>query len=231
MKLFKYIYNIFYIYMSIQEKVRNIVFYFLKNEYKDYLTKNELKFIPEDDIDNVVDYIYIKKEKILKEFIRTNLKKMMKNKYPGALVENIIFDIFQDKKLAKNRIILEIKQFQDNSDSSLLQNNMFNVEVLPDEKHGMGINLNIDNNKILVESFKKHPKDDNMLPAEKTGLIHEGDELIEIDNQNMKCLKIEKIINILKGMNSKKGTVTIKFYSNTNNNLFSSSYNEITCRK
>jgi|TARA_B110000971_G_C19956986_1_gene476133 C-terminal processing protease CtpA/Prc len=217
--------------MSIQEKVRNIVFYFVKNEYKNYLEQHELKFIPEEDLDKVVDIFYIQKEKTLKEFIRTNLKKMMKGQYPGALVENIIFDIFQDDKLAKNRIILEIQQFQTNADTSLLQSNMYNVEVIPDEKYGMGINLSVDNKRIIVESFKKHPKEDTPLPAEETGLIHEGDELIEIDGQDMKSIKVDKIINILKGMNSKKGVVNIKFYSTKTNELFSSSYNEVRQRR
>jgi len=217
--------------MSIQEKVRNIVFYFVKKEYKSYLDKHDLKFIPEDDLDSVVDSFYIQKEKTLKEFIRTNLRKMMKTQYPGALVENVIFDVFQDDKLAKNRIILEIRQFQSNADSSLLQSNMYNVEVTPDEKYGMGINLNIDDHRIIVESFKKHPSDDTMLPAEETGLIHTGDELIEIDGQDMKSIKVDKIISILKGMNSNKGTVNIKFYSIANNELFSSSYNEVRKRK
>lgn len=217
--------------MSIQEKVRNIVFYFVKNEYKNYLEQHELKFIPEEDLDKVVDIFYIQKEKTLKEFIRTNLKKMMKGQYPGALVENIIFDIFQDDKLAKNRIILEIQQFQTNADTSLLQSNMYNVEVIPDEKYGMGINLSVDNKRIIVESFKKHPREDTPLPAEESGLIHEGDELIEIDGQDMKSIKVDKIINILKGMNSKKGVVNIKFYSTTTNELFSSSYNEVRQRR
>lgn len=218
-------------YMSIQEKVRNIVFYFVKNEYKLYLDEHDLKFIPEDELNDVVDGFYIQKEKVLKEFIRTNLRKMMKEQYPGALVENIIFDLFQDDKLAKNRIIIEIKQFQTNSDTSLLQSNMYNVEVTPDDKYGMGINLTIDDHRIIVEGFKKHPSNDRDLPAEKTGLIHIGDELIEIDGQDMKSIKVDKIISILKGMNSTKGVVNIKFYSLANNELFSSSYNEVRKRK
>ena len=217
--------------MSIQEKVRNIVFYFIKKEYKLYLDEHDLKFIPEDDLDKVVDIFYIQKEKPLKEFIRTNLRKMMKTQYPGALVENVIYDIFQDDKLAKNRIILEIQQFQTNSDTSLLQSNMYNVEIVPDDKYGMGINLTIDDHRIMIDSFKKHPKNDTDLPAEKTGLIHIGDELIEIDGQDMKSIKVDKIISILKGMNSTKGSVNIKFYSLANNELFSNSYNEVRQRK
>ena len=108
---------------------------------------------------------------------------------------------------------------------------MYNVEVTPNNKYGMGINLSVDDRRIIVESFKKHPRDDTPLPAEETGLIHEGDELIEIDGQDMKSIKVDKIINILKGMNSKKGAVNIKFYSTATNELFSSSYNEVRQRR
>ena len=41
--------------MSLQEKVRNIVFYFIKKEYKAYLNKNSLKYIEQHKISNVVD--------------------------------------------------------------------------------------------------------------------------------------------------------------------------------
>ena len=73
--------------MSLQQKVRNIVFYFIKKEYKEYLNKNSLKYIEKDNISDVVDEFYIKKEKVLKKFIRTNLKRMMKDNYPGALMK------------------------------------------------------------------------------------------------------------------------------------------------
>ena len=210
--------------MSLQEKVKNIVFYFIKKEYKLYLDKHQVKYIEECDLENVVDNFYIKKEKVLKEFIRTNLKKMMKDKYPGALVENIIYDIFEDEHLAKNRIVLEIKQFQKSKSNTFLSTNLYEVKIKPDEKHGLGINLSINNEKIIVDGFKKNPDDNSGLPAELSGLINVGDELVEIDNNNLTIMKINRVVEVLKGMNNKNGEVDIKFNSVSNNKFFESNY-------
>lgn len=210
--------------MSLQEKVKNIVFYFIKKEYKLYLDKHQVKYIEECDLENVVDNFYIKKEKVLKEFIRTNLKKMMKDKYPGALVENIIYDIFEDEHLAKNRIVLEIKQFQKSKSNTFLSTNLYEVKIKPDEKHGLGINLSINNEKIIVDGFKKNPDNNSELPAELSGLINVGDELVEIDNNNLTIMKINRVVEVLKGMNNKNGEVDIKFNSVSNNKFFESNY-------
>ena len=210
--------------MSLQEKVKNIVFYFIKKEYKLYLDKHQVKYIEECDLEDVVDNFYIKKEKVLKEFIRTNLKKMMKDKYPGALVENIIYDIFEDDNLAKTRIILEIKQFQKSKSNTFLSTNLYEVKIKPDEEHGLGINLSINNEKIIVDGFKKNPDDNSGLPAELSGLINVGDELVEIDNNNLTIMKINRVVEVLKGMNNKNGEVDIKFNSVSNNNFFESNY-------
>ena len=210
--------------MSLQEKVKNIVFYFIKKEYKLYLDKHQIKYIEESDLEDVVDDFYIKKEKVLKEFIRTNLKKMMKDKYPGALVENIIYDIFEDENLAKNRIVLEIKQFQKSKSNTFLSTNLYEVKIKPDEKHGLGINLSINNEKIIVDGFKKNPDNNSELPAELSGLINVGDELVEIDNNNLTIMKINRVVEVLKGMNNKNGEVDIKFNSVSNNKFFESNY-------
>ncbi len=166
----------------------------------------------------------IKKEKVLKEFIRTNLKKMMKDDYPGALAENIIYDIFEDDNLAKTRIILEIKQFQKSKSNTLHSTNLYEVKIKPDEKHGLGINLSINNEKIIVDGFKKNPDDNSGLPAELSGLINIGDELVEIDNNNLTIMKINRVVEVLKGMNNKNGEVDIKFNSVSNNKFFESNY-------
>jgi len=214
--------------MSLQEKVRNIVFYFIKKEYKAYLNKNSLKYIEQHKISDVVDDFYIKKEKILKEFIRKNLRRMMKDDYPGALVENIIYDIFEDENLAKNRIVLEIEQFQKSKSNTILSEDTYEVNVTPDNDHGLGINLSINKNKIMVDGFKKNPDNNESLPAEESGLINIGDELVEIDGNNLQILKINKVVEILKGMNKKKDEVNIRFNSVKNNKLFDDNY-KVVC--
>lgn len=212
--------------MSIQENVRNIVYYFIKKEYKKYLEENQLKYIENNKLEGVVENFYVKKEKILKSFIRENLKKMMKDDYPGALVENIIYDIFEDEKLAKNRIILEIREFQKSNKSSMLSSNIYNVNIVPDKEYGLGINLSIENDRIIVEGFKKHSNRDKVLPAEGSKLINIGDELIEIDNKNLRNMTTEKIVKILKNINN-KNKVNIKFNSKKNSELFDKNYNEV----
>jgi C-terminal processing protease CtpA/Prc len=213
--------------MSLQEKVRNIVFYFIKKEYKSYLDTNSLKYIEHDNIGDVVDNFYIKKEKILKEFIRKNLRRMMNNDYPGALVENIIYDIFEDEHFAKNRIVLEIEQFQKSNSNTILSNNTYEVNVAPHYEYGLGINLSINKNKIIVDGFKKNPDNNDKLPAEESGLINVGDELVEIDGNNLQILKINKVIQILQGMNKKKDEVNIRFNSVKNNKLFDDNYKKV----
>ena len=72
----------------------------------------------------------------------------------------------------------------------------------------------------MVDGFKKNPDNDDSLPAEDSGLINIGDELVEIDGNNLQILKINKVVEILKGMNKKKDEVNIRFNSVKNNKLF-----------
>ena len=81
----------------------------------------------------------------------------------------------------------------------------------------------------MVDGFKKNPDNDESLPAEESGLIHIGDELVEIDGNNLQILKINKVVEILKGMNKKKDEVNIRFNSVKNNKLFDDNY-KVVCR-
>ena len=52
--------------MSLQEKIRNIIFLFVKNEYNTYLQNNNIKFINDNEINNVISSFYIDKKKRIK---------------------------------------------------------------------------------------------------------------------------------------------------------------------
>ena len=80
----------------------------------------------------------------------------------------------------------------------------------------------------MVDGFKKNPGNDESLPAEESGLINIGDELVEIDGNNLQILKINKVVEILKGMNKKKDEVNIRFNSVKNNKLFDDNY-KVVC--
>tara|TARA_Y100000589_G_scaffold1556_1_gene1407 strand:+ start:3829 stop:4179 length:351 start_codon:yes stop_codon:yes gene_type:complete len=99
--------------MSLQENIRNIIFYYVKGTYKKYLKDNNLSLIEKEEIKNVVNNLYSDRRKDLENFIKINLKHMMKENYPGDLVVNpVIWDIFDDEDLAKNRVVMEIEMYQ-----------------------------------------------------------------------------------------------------------------------
>ena len=203
--------------MSLQEKIKNIVFYYIKNHYKNYLNTHNLKYIPEDEIKNVIDEFYKTESKSLKQFIRTTLEKMMEDNYPGALVENVIYEIFEDEEFAKNRVVMEIKIYQENNKDELenqILNNSYEVYLTPNPEHGLGLVINIDDDGILVKDFKKI--DNIILPAQKCTMISIGDRLIKINEHDLNQMTIKDSINLLKNYNSKSEEVTLQFLNKIN---------------
>ena len=203
--------------MSLQQKIKNIVFYYIKNHYKNYLIINNLKYIPENDIEKVINEFYKNESKNLKQFIRTTLEKMMEDNYPGALVENIIYEIFEDEEFAKKRVIMEIQLYQENNKEELeneILNNSYEVYLTPNLEHGLGLVINIDNDGILVKDFKKI--DNIILPAQKCEMISIGDRLIKINDNDLNKMTIKDSINLLKNYNSKSEEITLQFLNKIN---------------
>lgn len=199
--------------MSLQQKIKNIVFYYIKIHYKNYLNDNNLKYIPDEQIENVINDFYKNESKNLKQFIRTTLEKMMEDDYPGALVENIIYEIFEDEDFAKKRVIMEIKMYQDTNKDSLnneILNNSYEVYLKPNKEHGLGLIVNIDDDGIYVKDFKKI--DNNTLPAQNCNMINIGDKLIKINEHDLNILTIKDSIELLKNYNSKcDQEITLQF--------------------
>jgi C-terminal processing protease CtpA/Prc len=199
--------------MSLQQKIKNIVFYYIKIHYKNYLNENNLKYIPDNDIENVINDFYKNESKNLKQFIRNTLEKMMENDYPGALVENIIYEIFEDEDFAKKRVIMEIKMYQDNNKDSLnneILNNSYEVYLKPNKVHGLGLIINIEDEGIYVKDFKKI--DNYILPAQNCNMIHIGDKLIKINDHDLNKMSINDSIELLKNYNSKTDQeITLQF--------------------
>ena len=90
--------------------------------------------------------------------------------------------------------------------------------------------MSIDNEKIIVEGFKKNPDTNAPLPAESSKLINIGDELLEIDNNNLQTMKVSKIVEVLKSMNNKRTDVNIRFNSKINNKLLEENYKTVCSR-
>ncbi len=197
--------------MTLEKKIGNLLFYYIKNKYKEYLSNNSLKYIEDDKLYDVVSDFYNNNDKDIKIFIRESLKKMLQN-YPGPIVENILLEIFSDKELAINRVINEVKLFQDCNKEELenqILNNSYEVYLTPHEEEGLGLSLNVSTDEIKVIGFKKS-KNNKSLPAENCSLIKIGDRLININNENVNDLGIDKAIKLLKKVNIDNKEITLK---------------------
>ena len=100
-------------YLSI---IKELITFYIKTNYEQYLIDNEIKTIPTEQIDNVVDTLYTNKKEHLKTFILSSMKELLKDEYPGDLIiSNILNDILRDDQLCKRTLINEIDLYQKNN--------------------------------------------------------------------------------------------------------------------
>ena len=98
---------------TIDKHIRDLIHFYVKTNYEHYLEENQITIIPEAEIENVIGSIYDSRKDHLKEFVKSSLKKMLKDEYPGDLaLLNIFTEIFGDDSLCRNRLVLEIKIHQ-----------------------------------------------------------------------------------------------------------------------
>ena len=102
--------------MSLQNNIRDLIFFYVKTNYNQYLEENQIKYIPESDINKVINNLYDDRKEHIQVFIKSSLKQVYETKneeYPGDLIIlNILVDIFSDDELCKNRLISEIRLHQ-----------------------------------------------------------------------------------------------------------------------
>jgi len=91
----------------------------------------------------------------------------------------------------------------------------YEVVVLPHPDFGLGLRLEAqaDGMPATAGSFKKHPLSGGRLPAEKTGKISLGDELISVNDISLIGMSFDDIISTVRsvGMNSEEGSLRMKF--------------------
>ena len=102
--------------MSLQKTIRDLIYFYVKTNYNEYLKDNNIKMIPENEIENIINKLYINRKDHIQIFIKDSLKKLYEQKmdeYPGdQTIKNILINVFQDDDLCKNRLIIEIKLHQ-----------------------------------------------------------------------------------------------------------------------
>lgn len=92
--------------------IKDITMYYIEFYYNKYLADNKLNKISDSDLRNLVNEIYGEKKKDLCNYIRTSLKDNLKDDYNNLLVEEILLEMFDDPEYAKERVIIEILNYQ-----------------------------------------------------------------------------------------------------------------------
>jgi len=141
--------------MNITEEIKEIIINFIEKEYQKYLKDNNILLIQNHLIDSTINDLYENNSKTMKATIRSVLKEKYKDDYPSASVENIIFDIFQDKELNISKVIDEIH---------FIQKKNYKLIEIPIIDNTLNLNISVLKNYVVINSINsKNIKDYNDL--------------------------------------------------------------------
>jgi hypothetical protein len=99
---------------SLPNLIKDIVFFYVKYYYDKKVQSLGVNQLTEQQIEEFIEEHYTNKEKELREYIRKSLKKNQGDAYSSIATENILLEMFSDAEMAKERIRLEIQDFQEN---------------------------------------------------------------------------------------------------------------------
>ena len=173
--------------MSISNRIKEIIMDFIKEKYFDYLDDNNNLLINNDNLKRIISNFYNNNTKELKNNIRNTLKKELASEYPSMTIENTLFDIFQDKSLNINRIILEIENYQ-NSISKNTQLKVF--------ENNLGIKLNINDHVEIISAENPDKSSNNQ--DEIYNIINNYKYIYSINNKELSNLDTNIKISTVK---------------------------------
>ena len=109
--------------LKLNEHIKNVVFKFIKKNYKEYLRTNNIEFIEDNNIIEVIDKMYDEKKLELKTYVIDKIKIHMED-YPGdSVVKPLLNEMVDDDLNSKTRICVEIQYYQDSRKRKKIQNN------------------------------------------------------------------------------------------------------------
>ncbi len=92
--------------------IKDIIFYYVKYYYDKFLKDHNIERMSDSDIDLFIQTNYSEKTNEVRTYVRNSLKKNLGTEYNSIATENILLEIFNDPELAKERIRLEIANYQ-----------------------------------------------------------------------------------------------------------------------
>ena len=198
--------------MNIVDEIKEIVFNYIQNSYKNYLHTNNLLLIKEENLDTIINEIYNNESKELKQTIRIKLKEKYKENYPSSSVENIILDIFQDKKINIQKTIHEILYIQ--------KKNIKQITIPLIEK-SLNLNISLVDDFVVINSIKSKTNVDSST-LELYNIIENYKFLYSINNIILNEINNNEKINIIKKtiekeLKENKNEINIEIYYLKNN--------------
>ena len=98
---------------TLEKRIRDIIHFYVKENYNHHLQSKQIKTILEGDIPTVVDELYTQKKDHIQVFVKDSLKAMLKDEIPEEyIINNLLSEVFRDDELCKNRLTMEIKVHQ-----------------------------------------------------------------------------------------------------------------------
>ena len=99
---------------GLNSTVQELIMFYIKENYKQYIKEKNIDKIPTSELKQVISTMYTEKKQHLRVFLKSSLKQITKDEYPGDIVvDGICNDIYADNELCINRLVLEIKNYQD----------------------------------------------------------------------------------------------------------------------
>ena len=76
---------------KLERTVKDLIIFYVKENYNKYLCDNNLKIIEKEKIKEVISDLYYSKKDHLKQFVKDSLKELWKDDYPGDLIIDNVF--------------------------------------------------------------------------------------------------------------------------------------------
>ena len=99
--------------LNLTNDIKDLLIFYVKTNYENYLKQNNIKKIDDSNIEKVTTNIFKTKKDHAKQFVKNSLKEVYNEACPNeAVINMILYEIFEDEKLIIYKITEKIKEHQ-----------------------------------------------------------------------------------------------------------------------
>lgn len=193
--------------MEVSQQIKKILYDKIYEVYQDYIKSSNILLIKKNNLPEIIEKLYEKNVSEIKKAIRQELKNLWENDNKAkANIENIILDIFQDKKINIEMLIEQI---------TLIQENNFKILNVPIIENSINLNINLTNNYIIINKVNVKNIDDYSEIYEE---LSKYKFIYSIEDKILDEYEEAEKINIIKSEIINKTNISLGvYYLNKNN--------------